>query len=326
MSDKMRIALPFQLHMYVLLVGLFLTGCDPQIALLELRFQSVAGPTGYNYQRPRWSPDGTKLSFQAYDTPGGSAIWIINSDGSGLKRVTDAALYSAEPDWSPDGRQMIFTSLDGTIAQLFVMDVDGGGRRQVSHFPQFAAYPKWSPDGTRIAFALDTGKTEGGYQVYVMNVDGSNVVQLTRSPLSDVVSFEWSPDSTRIAFVARATPQDAREVKSGAEIGPFLYVMNADGTSQTKLLPNSPGEYYPTWSPDGKQILFSFHDFAEGDRLAWGFYVINVDGTGRHQVLNVPICRQPSWSWSTNRLAFVCGELPAQAPVILSADMRNLLR
>jgi Tol biopolymer transport system component len=108
-----------------------------------------------------------------------------------------------------------------------------------------AAYePVWSPDGTKIAFyGYPRGAVRGGanYDVYVMNADGSGVTNLTTSP-ADVASWfsqldpKWSPDGTNIAY--------------DGDDG--LYVMNADGSDQTKVAAGQDA----SWSPDGTRIAF----------------------------------------------------------------------
>lgn len=256
---------------------------------------------------------------------GQTDIWLSKDDGSPPRRLTDPGLYAATPDWSPDGKQIIYTGFDGATAQLFLMNADGTNARQLTHFLQYAANPKWSPDGTHIAFSLDTGKSNGDYQIQVMNVDGSHVTQLTNFPLGEIENFEWSPDSTQIVFAAKDIRQETTTVQFGGEIGSFLYIMNADGTEQKRLL-DSPGEFYPTWSPDGRQILFYFQDLSQGGPPPIGFYVINTDGTGMRQVLHEDNCRDPNWSWSTNKIVFVCGQLPGMFPIILSANMQDLLK
>src|SRR5687767_32996 len=90
-------------------------------------------------------------------------------------------------------------------------------------------------DKGKIAFASDRA---GNMDIWLMNPDGTNPVQLTNDPLPEVFPA-FSPDGNKIAFV--------RGERAGAEI----YVMNANGTGQTQLTSNGMGDAQPTWSPDG---------------------------------------------------------------------------
>ena len=123
-----------------------------------------------------WSPDGSRLAFQA--AGGGPVriehVWIVGVDGSELTEVSQGeSPWEAAPRWSPTGRQLAFESPGG----IWVINFDGSGLRQVA--PGRRA-PMWSPDGSRIAY-LDEDS------LYVADLDGTHVrslgtIELTPSP------------------------------------------------------------------------------------------------------------------------------------------------
>jgi Tol biopolymer transport system component len=144
---------------------------------------------------PAWSPDGRKLVFVAQlresaglcDTAGAcnDEIFVINGDGSGLRRLTRNAVPDGQPTWSPDGQKIAFVSpRDGAGDDVFVMNADGSDQRNLTRKAGDQGGPHWSPDGQAIMFTavpdgqpLEVGgavSAGGAYRdVYVMNADGS---------------------------------------------------------------------------------------------------------------------------------------------------------
>ncbi len=144
-----------------------------------------------------------------------------------------------------------------------------------------------------IAFASNV---DGRYHIYTVRPDGSSLTRLTSDSADDRYPA-WSPDGRRIAFTSdRDTPRGD------------LYVMNADGSGATRLTndavaSNPPRELsHPTWSPDGKQIVFSA---AQGGFDGTNLFVINADGSGLTLLTQNPdYDENPSWSPDGARIVF----------------------
>jgi Tol biopolymer transport system component len=245
------------------------SGGDAQIYVVNadgtgLRLLTRISDNSHNLQSvegPAWSPDGRRIAFDVYketnnlDQPQWNQIYVINIDGSGLRRLR-SVWQDTDPAWSPDGRKIAFSSYTGSPSQIYVMNVDGSGRRLLTKGGfQTDFSPAWSPDGTKIAYECDQ-------QICVMNVDGSGLQTLTPRHLM-ALEPAWSPDGKKIAF-ASTSPRFI-----GA-----LYVMNADGSGRRQLTRTALQVRGPAWSPDGTQIVFSSGD---PGRL----YVINADGSGQ---------------------------------------------
>lgn len=109
---------------------------------------------------PSFSPDGRWIAFErATDFDAGKAgLFVIRTDGTGLRRLTDDALGAGYPRWSPDGKQILFTQhLDGTTfapGPLWVVDVADGAARPLTDpkDPGWSFLGDWSPDGRQIVF------------------------------------------------------------------------------------------------------------------------------------------------------------------------------
>jgi TolB protein len=132
---------------------------------------------------PSWSPDGTRIAFTS-NRSGQFEIWIMSADGTSPDRFSNGAGPSSYAAWSPDGGTIAYTS-DGD--DIHVKPVAGGPAAwlttpavNLTNSPTSSeAQANWSPDGGRIAFLSNRG---GDYDVYIMNANGSGVLNLTNSP------------------------------------------------------------------------------------------------------------------------------------------------
>jgi Tol biopolymer transport system component len=126
---------------------------------------------------PVWSPDGRKLAFVRPNASLGDPIYVVNADGSGLRRLTQSPALDADPAWSPDGHKLAFVRKGDDNSEIYVMNADGSGQRNLTRNPAFDADPAWSPDGRKLAFVSNR---DGNYGVHVMNADGSGQRRLAQ--------------------------------------------------------------------------------------------------------------------------------------------------
>ena len=203
--------------------------------------------------------------------------------------------------------RIAFTSNRDGNAEIYVMDADGGNQRRLTKNRHVDASPSWSPDGKRIVFVSDRDghlniRGRSNYDIYVMDADGSNQQNVTNDP-SDDGSPSWSPDGKRIVF-SSDRDMDRGEAAHNLEI----YVMDADGKNQERLTKNLTEDKYPSWSPNGKRIVFSARrrgHFENKFGITYEIYVIDADGKNEHRLTeNRNNDWRPSWSPDGERIAF----------------------
>jgi len=152
---------------------------------------------------PAWSPDGSRIAF-CRETNGDPDLWLMDPDGSNQVRITNLLNVQLQwravfdPAWSPDGFRIAFTGPgDSQGPRIWVVDADGSNIVKLTpDRPAYQAWrPAWSPDGSRIAFWARQGlllPPYNFYEIYVMNADGSNEVDITNHAGYDVnPSWSW---------------------------------------------------------------------------------------------------------------------------------------
>lgn len=139
---------------------------------------------------PVWSPDGTRIAFVSDRDGGFPELYLMNAEGTGVKRLTTNALIDANPSWSPDGTRVVFERCcENGTSDLFTIDVTTRAEVSVTASTSSQEFdPSWSPDGTRIAYdAFEVGQSN--IDIWVVNADGSSPLRLTQQ-----VGPDLSPD------------------------------------------------------------------------------------------------------------------------------------
>jgi Tol biopolymer transport system component len=185
---------------------------------------------------------------------------------------------------------------DGNL-EIYIMNTDGSDQRRLTFNSVVDGGPaEFSPDGQKIVFsrsAANEGDAYYNFDIYTMNVDGSDVRQLTNDPEYDA-GPHWSPDGSKITFVS------AREKHFET------FIMNPDGSDQTGLTQRKGdgADQSPNgWTPDSKQIFYNIQSGLQGAPNQLG--LMNADGSNPHQITSfVDKTYHISYSPATRKIAF----------------------
>ncbi len=252
--------------------------------------------------RPDWSPDGKRITYMS-SLNGRAWVAVMDADGSNERVVTEGVA----PDWAPDGKQIAFTrpvAQGSPVSEIWAINADGSGEWQVTRSGTAKAGPSWSPDGKQMAFILirnPASMADPRPQIGIVNSDGTDERVLTTSDRTnirinpdgsttvcetahDANAPAWSPVDDRIAFwsgIENAYGQ--------------IWVVNSDGTGSKQLTEDCSRRNSddPSWSPDGRKILFSTG--RSGRNELW---VMDADGSNEKRISDIdanPFPGRASW-------------------------------
>ena len=259
-----------------------------------------------------FSRDGKWITFQS--SRNGRTCdqqYVMRPDGSGLQRVSNGNGKTTCGWFLPGSDRLFFGSshLHDSLCppkpdpskgyvwpldkfDIFTLSRDGSDMRRLTNYDVYTAEAVLSPDGKTIVF---TSLKDGDLEIYTMNVDGSNVKRLTSTAGYDGGPW-WSPDGSKIVYRAHH-PKDTTELRQYREllgqglIRPSkveLFVMNADGSDNRQITTLGGANFGPSWTPNGKQIIFSSNH--KNPRSGnFDLYLVDLDGKNLEQVTNSPV-------------------------------------
>ena len=267
---------------------------------------------------PQVSPDGLQIVFtrrwvDKINDRWESSLWIMNADGSKLRKLTDGS----SPRWSPDGTRLAFLHQgEPRGTQLFVRWMDAeGATTQITRVEKAASGIVWSPDGNSIAFSMlvpkeerwairlparpegakwtadprivtkldyrqdRQGFTDDGYRhVFLVPATGGTPRQLTEGDFNHG-DPEWTPDGTRILFSGLRT-EDAEYAWRESDI----YAVNVASGEVRQLTTRKGPDSNPVISPDGKLVAYTGYDFTDDSYIANRLYLMNADGSSPREI------------------------------------------
>jgi Tol biopolymer transport system component len=242
-------------------------------------------------------------------------IYLMDSDGTNLRRLTYDNTLDAFATLSPDGKKIVFTSAriaghdaPQSISDLFVMDTDGENQTWVIR----GSSATWSPDGKDIAFHAsasgaglpikgDPGAATFDSDIFVVNLDdalsgAATRRNITNSPDAIDDDADWSPDGQKIAFTSHSVSDNPQN-----SVTAEIYTTSPYGGPLERLTNNTEEERAPSWSPDGSRICYMCHHGGSDFEIC----VMNADGSGQTQLTdNSTFEATPTWSPDGSQIVF----------------------
>jgi Tol biopolymer transport system component len=238
---------------------------------------------------PFISGDGSKVVFERNVGSSNYEIFIINSDGTNLRQLTDSEAWDVVPSISFDGSKVVFQSdVDGDF-EIFIINSDGTNLKQLTSNDIDDYKASINMDGSKIAFLRDA-EVFGKSEIFVMNSDGSGVTGLNVFvPTAYYKPFSISDDGSKIAFVSVEDTE--------------IYIINSDGSGLKQLTDNNACNEQASISGDGSKVVFTSD--VDGD---YEIFVIDSDGSHLTQLThNNDVDTELSVNYDGSNIAFSSG-------------------
>ena len=192
------------------------------------------------------------------DRDGNPELYVMNSAGSDVRRLTETPAEELSPVWSPAGDEIAFIRIDGDRTAYLAINADGTNERLLAETDVLysrLSSAAWSPDGSQLVLQL---AQDGETNLFLVNTDGSGQEVLSED--AELFVPSWAPDGARILIQAGLAP------------APRLFSVPSDGTDQLELTEDA---RLASWSPDASQIAFVSERDGNSE-----VYVMNAAGTG----------------------------------------------
>ena len=231
---------------------------------------------GDEISSPAWSPDGAKIAFERYahrlvsDDPV-THIFVMNSDGTDMQRLTSGDYSDRTPSWSPDGKRIAFSRehlrnkhefQNYDDVYIAVMNADGSRVRALTRGDTADHFPAWSPDGKWIAY-------DNNQSLWVMDTNGRNQREISVDYSPD--GHSWSPTSDALVYVVTEFVDD-NTYRSGMRYDHSLQITTLDVAKTVELvryvgpLEDSTTRLRlnivrrPQWAPDGRSVIYELNN------------------------------------------------------------------
>ena len=223
---------------------------------------------------PRFSPNMQKITYLEY-VGNNPRVYLMDLTNNSRQVLGNFPGMTFAPVFSPDSSKVLMSYANKGATHIYEMNLRNKSIKQITFGNAIDTSASYSPDGSKIVFNSDRG---GHQQLYVMDADGSNVERISFGK-GRYATPVWSPRGDYIAFTKMA---------NGAF---YIGVMAPDGSGE-RLLADGFLVEGPTWSPNGRVLMFFRQDRGSPVRL----YTIDLTGYNERRIITPSEASDPAWS------------------------------
>jgi TolB protein len=228
---------------------------------------------------PRFSPTAQKVIYMSY-SGGTPKVYMLDVDTKEQQLVGDFPGMSFAPRFGSNGNTVVMSASTDGNSEIYSMDINTKNKKRLTTDNAIDTSPSFSPDGKNIVFNSDRG---GSQQLYVMDANGNGVKRISFGS-GRYGTPVWSPRGDLIAFTKM----------SGGQF--YIGVMRTDGSGE-RLLTQSFMDEGPTWSPNGRVIMFSRQERSSSNAAGkWMIYSVDLTGYNERRVRTPMEGSDPAWS------------------------------
>ncbi len=227
---------------------------------------------------PRFSPNLQKITYMSY-SGNSPRVYLLDIETGKQMLLGNFPGMTFAPRFSPDSSKVLLSYANNGKTNIYEMDLKTRTSKQLTNSNAIDTSPCYSPDGSQIVFNSDRG---GNQQLYVMNADGSDVKRISFGS-GRYATPVWSPRGDYIAFTKIAGGQF------------YIGVMYPDGSGE-RLLASGYLVEGPTWSPNGRVLIFFRQEEGGRGTAPVKLYSIDLTGYNERQIITPADGSDPAWS------------------------------
>jgi Tol biopolymer transport system component len=259
------------------------------------------------FMQPVWAPDGSWIALSGVNY---NELWVVKSDGSSLKRLSDEAGSGFGIEWSADSKEILtaVTKYEGAFRKnaIKIFNPEQSSERFLTEYAKHVStIPLWTADNSQVYFYngnnlefFDTGKRlkiELYRPLYFVKrgklftqISASDLINSAEAVIDEqCLNIRISPDGQKIAY----------EI-----LGGNLFVINADGSGEKDLGRG----YRARWAPDSEHLVYMVTEDDGYEFVSSEIYIIRIDGSEKIQVTRSEnqIEMNPCWSPDGNQIVY----------------------